>query len=94
MFDTDDLCPVCEEPTVVVLASDGLEADTLREVVIDPEPVPDGNLVWVAQQGGIVTMRYLRRQDGEPPPGRSRYQRHACAHSPRQVRGKSRREAS
>ena len=94
MFDTDDLCPVCEEPTVVVLASDGLEADTLREVVIDPAPVPDGNLVWVAQQGGIVTMRYLRRQDGEPPPGRSRYQRHACSHSSRQARGKSGQEAS
>jgi hypothetical protein len=84
MFDLldPDRCPKCDEPTVIVQVCDGPDQPR-REVVLDPSPVEDGNLVWVEQAHGEVLMRYLRLSDPElPPPGVSRYRRHVCLGRP------------
>jgi hypothetical protein len=46
-----------------------------RAMPLDPDPVPNGNVVIVRDGGGGLLAEYLRRTD-TPAPGTPRYQSH------------------
>jgi hypothetical protein len=62
-------CKGCDEWMVWLLTTQG------RAMPLDPDPVPNGNIVIVRDGGGGLLAEVLRRTD-TPAPGTPRYQSH------------------